>query len=577
MDNSCPKGIPLELANYYTLLHIANALNESCAGKRITQVYSQQRNQLCVEIENDCTLVISCEPAANFLYADRKFNRAKKNTVDLFPALAGKRIEEILCHASDRSVSIAIDDSGALFIDMFGSRANAFLCTPAENNNMRVADAFLRKKENVGAVRPPFHKFSSVQDHSALYEETRFLDALRSSGESAVFPALKKIIPTLGTLLAKEALLQAEVLPSASMGIITDRELRKIIAVTRNLLRMLTTFSGEAQPRVYYEDRAPVCCSLIPLRIFENYEVRLFDDLNEAIRTCAGESNRSASLSKEKTGIVARLESELKKSERTLKKMKEEYSAHDRASEYELFGKLLMLHLAGVQKGMKEARLEDSITQSGEKQILLDPSLSPVRNAERYFDKAKKARAAKEETEQRIKNLLHHAKLVRLLLAEAEELQSKEMLKQFTHTHAAELKETIGLEEKGSSPLPPFRIFTVDGGFQVLAGKSSVNNDLLTMKYAKPNDLWFHCRGSGGSHVVLRAGTGHGEISKTAIQQAAAIAAYYSKMKNASMVPVAMTEKKFVRKPHGAPAGTVTLEREKVIFVEPKLPAAESH
>jgi predicted ribosome quality control (RQC) complex YloA/Tae2 family protein len=63
-----------------------------------------------------------------------------------------------------------------------------------------------------------------------------------------------------------------------------------------------------------------------------------------------------------------------------------------------------------------------------------------------------------------------------------------------------------------------------------------------------------------------------GEPSKAAIHQAASIAAYYSKMKNASSVPVAMTEKKFVRKPKGAPAGTVILEREKVIFVRPKLP-----
>jgi predicted ribosome quality control (RQC) complex YloA/Tae2 family protein len=563
----------LEFANYYTLLHIANVLNELCAGKRIMQIYSQQRNQLCVEIEGGCTLVISCEPTENFLYADRKFSRARKNTVDLFPTLSGKRVEEISCHASDRIVSVAINDGSALFVDMYGSRANVLLCNRAENNDMQVADAFLRKKENVGTTRPAFQKFLSVQDHSALSEETRFLDALRSSGEKTILSALKKIIPTFGTLLAKEALFHAEVLPSASMDIITDRELMKIVTATRNLLRTLTAFSDEVPARVYYEDEAPVCFSLIPLRTFENYEARSFDDLNEAIRTCVGESNRAVSFSKERAEIVARLESELKKSERTLEKMKEEYSAHDRASEYELFGKLLMLHLTSVRKGMKEAKLEDSITQSGEKRIVLDPSLSPVRNAERYFDKAKKARAAKEETEQRIKNILHRVELVRVLLAEAEELQSKETLKQFIHAHASELKETIGMAEKSSEPLPPFRIFTVEGGFQVLAGKSSANNDLLTMKYAKQNDLWFHCRGSGGSHVVLRAGTGHGEISKTAIQQAAAIAAYYSKMKNASMVPVAMTEKKFVRKPRGAPAGTVTIDREKVIFVEPKLPA----
>jgi predicted ribosome quality control (RQC) complex YloA/Tae2 family protein len=127
----------------------------------------------------------------------------------------------------------------------------------------------------------------------------------------------------------------------------------------------------------------------------------------------------------------------------------------------------------------------------------------------------------------------------------------------------------------GSKPAehaPPFRVFTVEGGFQVWAGKDSRNNDLLTMKHARPNDLWFHARGSGGSHVVLRMGSGKGEVSKRAIEQAAAIAAYYSKMKSSKLVPVAMTQRKYVRKPRGAPAGTVAVEREKVLLVEPALP-----
>jgi predicted ribosome quality control (RQC) complex YloA/Tae2 family protein len=74
---------------------------------------------------------------------------------------------------------------------------------------------------------------------------------------------------------------------------------------------------------------------------------------------------------------------------------------------------------------------------------------------------------------------------------------------------------------------------------------------------------------------VLKVNTGKGEPSKKAKEQAASIAAYYSKMKNAKMVPVAMTEKKYVRKPKGAAPGSVMIEREKVVFVEPMLPEGE--
>ena len=111
------------------------------------------------------------------------------------------------------------------------------------------------------------------------------------------------------------------------------------------------------------------------------------------------------------------------------------------------------------------------------------------------------------------------------------------------------------------------------GGFQVWAGKSGENNDLLSTRYTKHNDLWFHARAVGGSHVVLKMGTGKGEVSKHAMEQAAAIAAYYSKMKGGKLVPVSMCEGKYVRKPRGAPPGTVRIEREKTLFVEPRLPA----
>lgn len=94
----------------------------------------------------------------------------------------------------------------------------------------------------------------------------------------------------------------------------------------------------------------------------------------------------------------------------------------------------------------------------------------------------------------------------------------------------------------------PFRIFFVDSGFEVWAGKNSDNNDLLSTEYCAPYDLWFHARGAGGSHVVLKESEILGDFTKKAIQEAAQIAAYYSKMRNASRVQVAFTFSKFVKK-----------------------------
>jgi predicted ribosome quality control (RQC) complex YloA/Tae2 family protein len=157
-----------------------------------------------------------------------------------------------------------------------------------------------------------------------------------------------------------------------------------------------------------------------------------------------------------------------------------------------------------------------------------------------------------------------------------EDIVTSDDLHRFAEENRKELSK-FGMKTKESGQVKkeepvPFRVFTVAGGFQVWAGKSGENNDLLSTRHTAKNDLWFHARGVGGSHVVLKVGTGKGEVSKQAIEQAAAIAAYYCKMKKSKLVPVAMCEGKYVRKPKGVPAGTVTLEREKTLFVEPGLP-----
>jgi predicted ribosome quality control (RQC) complex YloA/Tae2 family protein len=107
-------------------------------------------------------------------------------------------------------------------------------------------------------------------------------------------------------------------------------------------------------------------------------------------------------------------------------------------------------------------------------------------------------------------------------------------------------------------------------GWKVLAGKTELDNDILSLKIARPNDLWFHVRGFSGSHVVLQ-GPLH-EPEKEIIKQAAAIAAYHSKARAGGVVPVSYTRAHCVTKPRGAKPGTVQIKREKMIKVRPGLP-----
>ena len=124
---------------------------------------------------------------------------------------------------------------------------------------------------------------------------------------------------------------------------------------------------------------------------------------------------------------------------------------------------------------------------------------------------------------------------------------------------------------RGDDIQPDCWKYDLADGYEVLAGKTDADNDILSLKLAAPGDLWFHVRGLPGSHVILRHPEGQKPDSST-IKQAAAIAAWHSKARNAGTVPVCYTEAKHVGKPRGAKPGSVTVKREKIVKVRPALP-----
>ncbi len=117
-----------------------------------------------------------------------------------------------------------------------------------------------------------------------------------------------------------------------------------------------------------------------------------------------------------------------------------------------------------------------------------------------------------------------------------------------------------------------FKHYIIDGRYDVFVGKDSTNNDLLTMKFAKQNDYWFHARSVPGSHVVLKVTNTKEPVPKNILKNAAAIAAYHSKAKTSGLAPVSYTFKKYVTKKKGMEPGKVILLREEVLLVKPEIP-----
>jgi predicted ribosome quality control (RQC) complex YloA/Tae2 family protein len=403
----------------------------------------------------------------------------------------------------------------------------------------------------------------------ALASTETFRDALREEASKNVFTALKALIPSLGSTLAREVLHRSRVDEKSSVKGLAAQEIQYVEKRTREVLAELAL----PRPTLYYRGTIPRVFSLIPLQHFAGSRAERFSSVNDAVRTFVIQTFRTQAIDAEKNLFLSKIKNAIDRSQRSLAAIQGELAHSSRAGEYEHVAKIIMANLQHLTKGTKVVDLPDIFSGDKLTRIILDPKLVPAQNAERYFDKAKKARHAYEETEHRAEVVKKELALLEKLQLHLDSCSTKEQLKEFQDEYKGELLRLKLLKPVDKGKEIPFRMFTVMGGFEVWAGKSSENNDLLTMRYAKPNDLWFHARGGSGSHVVLKVGTSRGSPSKEAIEEAASIAAYYSKMRNAKMVPVAYCERKYVKKPKGAPAGTVSLQHEKVLFVEPSLPA----
>jgi predicted ribosome quality control (RQC) complex YloA/Tae2 family protein len=552
--------------NYYTLFHLAAELNQEFSGRTVEEIFTQFRGELILSfLDTPTVILIGCETANNYIYARKTFARARRNSANFFSEVHGIMIEKIFIHPSDRQLSVRLKDGHELVIQIFGSRANILLIDSIGT----VADQFLKKsnlKDANQEVSLSIQHLDTAEIHSK--------DIVVSYGGQSLTKGLKQIFPQFGSVLIRELLTRVNLSGEQLIAALSESEIDRMLFGAQQLKEELLSLPT---PRIYVDGTLSVRFSIIALQHLDKYEFQKYQSISEAISTFRSHLYHEKTILQEKEEIMKVLEREQDRLERTLQKMTAETNVPNRAEQYEKFGKLLIANIHLIKKGESMALAEDFVSGSNELlEIALDPHLAPAKNAERYFEKAEKSRRAAEEQRHRMIELAKQQKKISQLLGRMEDVVTTDDLHQFAGDHQEELSK-FGLkikktgQVKKEEPLP-FRVFTVAGGFQVWAGKSGENNDLLSTRHTAKNDLWFHARGVGGSHVVLKIGTGKGEVSKQAIEQAAAIAAYYSKMKKSKLVPVAMCEGKYVRKPKGVPAGTVTLEREKTLFVEPTLP-----
>jgi predicted ribosome quality control (RQC) complex YloA/Tae2 family protein len=269
-----------------------------------------------------------------------------------------------------------------------------------------------------------------------------------------------------------------------------------------------------------------------------------------------------------RTGLLSIIHKALSRTERRITALSQDLNSADKAEEYKQAGDLVLANLGILKTGMELVEL--SGYDGNTVPVYLDPKLSPVRNANKYFKKYKKAKAGHAIIVQRMKQAEEEALLLTTLRARLYDAGVENDFADIRSTLVAEgyIKTKSQEKDYARTASPGYRTLMFNN-WEILVGKGATGNDYLTTKIARADDLWLHAEGMPGSHVLVK-NPGKTGIPTEVLLKAAALAAYYSKGKKAGKVSVTYTRAGFVKKPKGAKPGLVMLTERKSIMVRPE-------
>ena len=262
--------------------------------------------------------------------------------------------------------------------------------------------------------------------------------------------------------------------------------------------------------------------------------------------------------------LIHRVENELEKNRKKLTKQEQELVATENAEEFRQKGELLTTFLHQVPNNQDQVELDNYYT-SEKITIVLDKALTPNQNAQRYFKKYQKLK----EAVKHLTGLIEETKETIQYLESVETALSQANLTEIAEIHE-ELIQTGFIRrrqrEKIQKRKKPEKYLSTDGQTIILVGRNNLQNDELTFKMAKKEELWFHAKDIPGSHVVI---TGNLQPSDEVKTDAAELAAYFSKARLSNLVQVDMIEVKKLNKPTGGKPGFVTYTGQKTLRVTP--------
>lgn len=400
--------------------------------------------------------------------------------------------------------------------------------------------------------------------------------------EMPIYKILYQSIAGISPLSAKIILDQCNLSEDLSIDEMGTYEYGKI---WRELVQLSTSKSQNTLVPIFIHDNAKRSRDYTAyhsniLSDGHNYTIEKTTDINKLLDDFFSEKEQTDVLSGRKRELLKIVSSHIARVEKKLQIQQADLTDAYAGELYKEKGELITAYIYQIEKGMTEITLPSFYQENEQVTITLQPDLTPAENSRYYFKKYNKAKISQQQLEQQVSQnqgeldylnsvyaMLEQCETLTEIAAVKEELQQENYLK----TKNSKLKQA---NKKQDDSLPPRR-FLSSAGFEILVGRNNKQNDQLTLKIARKDDIWLHTKDIPGSHVIIRNPDHRQEIPEDTLLFAAGLAAYYSKARSSSQVPVDYTPVQYVKKPSGAKPGKVIFTNQKTLYVTPETPKAD--
>jgi len=498
--------------------------------------------------------------------------------------LLGGKIKSILQKGLERIVEMTITNTDEfmqlkeykLVVEIMGKHSNIILV----DSQNTIIDSIKRIGFDVNRYReilpgktysaPPLEEkvnLMSIDDH---YIISMIKEGVMSQPEKPLSRWIIDNFAGLSGTSAQEIALRAKVDHRLPICQLTEENVSQIARVFSNLRDALLNVSF--QPHVYFshDTKEPIDFWLFPMNLYDKISSKPLDSINEAADLFYLKKADYSAIKTLKHELKSQVQKHIKKLNQNLAYLKQRLSKTSDSSKYKLWGELLYANLYQIPAGQKEVKLQNFYNANEEVVIPLNEKLSPSHNAQVYFKMYKKLQATEKNVEARIKDTLMEIEYLESTLVNIEHSQNlqdlaeiQQELESQNYIRSSAPKRKTESKTEGSTPLK----FKSSDGVIIYVGKNNHQNDMLTFKKAKPEDIWLHAKNTPGSHVIIEA-QGNA-VSDTTLTEAATLAAYFSNGRNSSNVPVDYTLVRHVKKPTGAKPGFVIYYNQKTLYVTP--------